>query len=113
MSSDESEHEGVSPRYRQVTLDWRNPVIVNFFAVIDVFHDAGHFKSGEDKGSKAGAHTHRRLPAQKSSRRRPIAGLPLAAYNPKWLETLSGYERTKLNISNVRYDFSHPPELIE
>lgn len=113
MSSDESEHEGTQVRYRRTTLEWRNPALETFFTVIDVFHEAGRFTSGADKSSKSGSHVHLRLPAQKVSERAAVPGLPEAAYNPTWLKDLSDFFRSRLNISNVQYDFAHSAEVLK
>lgn len=113
MSSDESEHEGTQVRYRRTMLAWRNPTLEMFFHTIDVFHDAGRFTDGVDKSSKSGSHVHLRLPAQKTSKRAAVAGLPEAAYDPVWLKGLSDFFRNRLNVSNVQYQFVHSPEVLK
>ena len=110
MSSDESEREGVNPRYRRARLEWRNPQMDAWLDTIDIFVRAKHFK--EDGSSTAGAHIHNRLHTPRAvSHRGPVAGLPRDAYNPQWLAKLSDYELELLGPVNKPYSFVHENEV--
>ena len=110
MSSDEEEHNGVRPIYRRVTQPWRNPILVEWFRVIDIFVRASHF--GPDGASRPGAHLHARevLPTSTSTRAY-VSGLPRSAYDPSWLTTLSEFELDAVSLMEKPYSFRHEEEI--
>ncbi|KAI0740263.1 hypothetical protein C8Q76DRAFT_609568 [Earliella scabrosa] len=112
MSSDESEREGVKPKYRRARLEWRNPLLDDWLDTIDIFVRAKHFK--EDGSSTAGAHVHNRADTPRAVSSRPaVPGLPRAAYNPQWLETLSDYQLELLGPIDTAYSFKHEAEIVQ
>lgn len=111
MSSDESEHEGGSPRYRILQKPWRNPSITSWLRVFDAVHM--NARLGLAHGSQRGAMPRVRVASSLMGASRPVVPhLPRNAYSGLWLERLSEYEAASIQPS-AGYEFSHSARVAE
>lgn len=114
MSSDESD---VDCNTRQLTYtivkpDWRHPDLHNWLKVFDQLHHRNHINSWSL--DKRGAFPHIRIGSQKVHRKVQVpAGLPINAYDPKWLDGREElYLKHVLCPKEERYIFSHSSDVI-
>ncbi|KAI0690608.1 hypothetical protein C8T65DRAFT_587795 [Cerioporus squamosus] len=112
MSSDEEEHVGPDIVYRRVRQDWRNPLMVEWFRVVDYFTKTKYI--GPNGGNTPGARPHRRQQIAKStSERDPVRYLPRSAYNPEWLAKQSEFMLDWLSPSDKPYSFIHEAAVLK
>lgn len=111
MSSDESDHENGVVQYRVLIKSWRNPALTPFLRVFDASYRRNRFVPILQ--NTQGAHPHLRLNSNKiDNSRGAVAGLPINAYDPRWLQNLARYDREILEETAL-YDFSHTPYALE
>jgi hypothetical protein len=114
MSSDESLFE---PDTRQLTYtvakpNWRHPDLHHWLRVFDQLHHRDHVNSWSL--DKRGTFPHIRAGSQRVHKKvHAPPGLPINAYDPKWLES-----REPLYLNHVlcpqmeQYNFNHPSDVI-
>ncbi|OBZ70529.1 hypothetical protein A0H81_09423 [Grifola frondosa] len=111
MSSDESEHENGVTEYRVLIKPWRNPILTPWLRTFDAAYRKSRLGPGNT--STRGAHPHLRIASQKvDASRSAQGGLPINAYNPRWLETLSDFELDVLSPKSSPYNFSHTASIM-
>jgi hypothetical protein len=97
MSGDETDHRQGNLNYVVRPPVWRNSEIEPFFMALDDLHLSTRFSS--NGRAKRGKFPHPRI----RSGRPPIPGggipgLPVNFYDPRWLRTLTNFERKELKI---------------
>ena len=97
MSGDETDHRQNNLNYVVRPPVWRSSEIEPFFMALDDLHLSTRFSS--NGRAKRGKFPHPRI----RSGRPPIPGggvpgLPVNFYDPRWLRTLTGFERKELKI---------------
>jgi len=114
MSSDESTIELSTNQltYTVVKPEWRHPDLHNWLRVFDQLHLRNHINSWSV--DKRGTFPHIRALSQKVRKKAHAPpGLPINAYDPKWLEGREPlYLKHVLCPKEEQYTFSHPSDVI-
>lgn len=114
MSSDESlvDSDTRQPTYTIVKPDWRHPDLHNWLQVFDQLHHRNHINSWSV--DKRGAFPHIRAGSQKVRKKLSAPkGLPINAYDPKWLEAREAlYLKHVLSPCPEQYNFNHTSDVI-
>jgi hypothetical protein len=114
MSSDESvvDLDMPKPSYTVIKPDWRHPDLHNWLKLFDQLHHRNHVDSWFT--DKRGAFPHIRTGSQKVHKKKHVpAGLPINAYDPKWLESRQeAYLKYVLCPKMEQYNFNHPLDVI-
>ena len=114
MSSDESDVDCNSKQvtYTVVKPDWRHSDLHNWLKVFDQLHHRNHIDSWAL--DKRGAFPHIRIGSQRVHKKARVpTGLPINAYDPKWLQSREAlYVKHVLCPNMVAYMFAHSSDVI-
>ena len=114
MSSDDSETGALDrdldvPRYRIRTPQWRADLVEPWLRTFDSVHTILR-RAGASDDSRSGAFPRIRTATnQKSTSKTFVSGLPINAYDPKWVQKdiLREYDLHP----DAAYDFTHDPDV--
>ena len=113
MSPDESDVDCNSKQvtYTVVKPNWWHPNLHNWLKVFDQLHHRNHINSWSL--DKCGAFPHICIGSQKVHKRvQVLSGLPINAYDPKWLEGQEAlYVKHMLCPNMVKYMFAHSSDM--
>lgn len=111
MSGDEEDFSYLPPRGLKCkrfivrSMDWRNPVAVEFFRVLDALYFSLRY-SDDGKWSR-GHFPDERLRCDRTGHGSAVRGLPRNFYNPAWLATVDPLQIEMLDMQpSVNFNFS-------
>lgn len=110
MSSDESSKEDGVTVYRVSKKAWRDDIMTLWLRTLDALHRRDRYN--EANSSTRGAAPHLRVMGTRTSKRAPPPHLPINAFKPSYLRSLTEYDRELLHVQAEVYNFQHTAEIL-